>query len=380
MPKYIDLLRSHQSPASRRDEPGPPAEDILQAEAAFTHDATGRFFAESGDGPPAHTSNADREAAWLNRFTDDALAIFKAAERREPANLDDISQQIRFLIQSVKQDGDVVNRLELYINVEAGRIRSVDDDLGGLVEKSVMMLLYTLKVGLQLRLNEDELLSLMLAGILHHIGMAQVPAGIRRKKGELSEDEREQIDLAPAKATAYLRESGISDERILSAVSQAGERHDGSGPQGLKDGEISRTARIIGLLSMFEALIHYRAYRKRLLPRDAVRELIMNHKSAFDPAMLKCLIDTISLYPVGTYIQLNSGDIGQVIRVHRRLPLRPVVRLSMDRHGNGIVPRDINLQTQPNLMVKRCMYREELAEISQQDKEAGACTQDNQKQ
>jgi len=116
---------------------------------------------------------------------------------------------------------------------------------------------------------------------------------------------------------------------------------------------------------MFEALIHYRAYRKRLLPRDAIRELLMHHKSFFDPALLKCLIDAISLYPVGTYVQLNSGDIGQVIRENSRLPMRPTVQLSMDRHGNGIVPRDVNLQTQTTLIVEHCMYPEDVAEISQ---------------
>jgi len=221
-------------------------------------------------------------------------------------------------------------------------------------------------MGVQLQLNKDELHALVLAGMLHHIGMARIPAEVRHKKKRLSNEENKLIRQAPEQGSDYLRQCGVSDERILSAVLQAQERVDGSGPMGLQGNEISRTARIIGLLSMFEALIHYRAYRKRLLPRDAVRELLNHHKKAFDQAFLKCLIDAISLYPVGTYVQLNSGDIGQVIRVHRRLPLRPTVHVSMDRHGNGIVPRDVNMQTQPTLIVERCMYREDVLEISQQ--------------
>ena len=249
-------------------------------------------------------------------------------------------------------------------------IRDADTDLGDLVEKSVMMMLYAIKMGRQLRFNEDELHALVLAGMLHHIGMAQISADIRHKKKKLKPAEMDRIHAAPERGVEYLRQCGIRDDRILTAASQAQERFDGSGPAGLKGNEISRTARIIGLLSMFEALIHYRPYRKRLLPRDAIRELLIHHKSTFDPAFLKCLIDAISLYPVGTYVQLNSGDIGQVIRVHRRLPLRPVVHLSMDRHGNGIMPRDVNMQAQPTLMVKRCMYPEDVSEISQQGQRA----------
>ncbi|MDQ7012073.1 MAG: hypothetical protein Q9M29_09650, partial [Mariprofundaceae bacterium] len=73
----------------------------------------------------------------------------------------------------------------------------------------------------------------------------------------------------------------------------------------------------------------------------------------------------------GTYVQLNSGDVGQVVYVHPRLPLRPKVLLSLDRHGNPIVPRAVDLRSQPNLMVQRCMYEEGLASL-QQEEEARA--------
>ncbi|MDX8395643.1 MAG: hypothetical protein R8K22_04435 [Mariprofundaceae bacterium] len=79
--------------------------------------------------------------------------------------------------------------------------------------------------------------------------------------------------------------------------------------------------------------------------------------------MLKALIESISLYPVGTYVQLNSGDVGQVIRISPRLPLRPFVIINMDSHGNALPPREIALKDQPNLMVQRCMYEEGLTEL-----------------
>ncbi len=308
---------------------------------------------------------AGQGQGWMGQCILLVLAIFRAAHRGEPARMDRLSEHIRMLVHSLAKKPENVNLLELGVSRGAQSIRGMDRDLGDLVEKSITMMLYAVKTGLHFKLDENGLKTLILAAMLHHIGMARVSAVTRYKAEKLNATEHRQIDLAPKQGAAYLLSCGIRDRRILTAASQARERFDGSGgPEGLKGAEISRTARIVGLLSMFEALIHFRAYRKRLLPRDAIRELIVHHKAAFDPAMLKGLIESVSLYPVGIYVQLNSGDIGQVIRVHRRLPLRPVVRLLLDRHGNSIEPRNINLQMQSNLMVERCMYPEDLSGIS----------------
>lgn len=377
MPNYIDLLRSHYlqgkkpqgknlvtnegagkaHPDSLPGDPatGLPVEEPGQARADVSASAP-------DEEPPVITEASPEDKQWLNQCIHYTVIIFKAAAERKPCSIDILSDHLKTLLPTIAKDPDQLASLELMISGKSAKIREL---FGDLVVKSIIIMLYALKVSLQLRLNEDEQHALVLAGMLHHIGMAQIPESIRLKREKLSRDELKRIHLAPEMGAKYLRDCGVTDNRILSAASQAQERYDGSGPEGLKGSAISRTARIIGLLSMFEALIHFRAYRKRMLPRDAIRDLLVRHKSAFDQTFVKCLIDAISLYPVGTYIQLNSGDIGQVVRVHRRLPLRPIVHLTMDRHGNGIVPRNINLQKQPNLMVERCMYQEDVAEIAQ---------------
>ncbi|MDQ6968792.1 MAG: hypothetical protein Q9M14_08940, partial [Mariprofundaceae bacterium] len=105
--------------------------------------------------------------------------------------------------------------------------------------------------------------------------------------------------------------------------------------------------------------------RARLLPRDAIREIVKHHKKSFDPMMLKALIESISLYPIGTYVQLNSGEIGMVIRIHPRLPLRPIVNIEMDIQGRDVPPRQVDLKAQPNLTVEKCMYKESLTDLKE---------------
>ncbi|MDQ7001436.1 MAG: hypothetical protein Q9N02_01960, partial [Ghiorsea sp.] len=72
------------------------------------------------------------------------------------------------------------------------------------------------------------------------------------------------------------------------------------------------------------------------------------------------LIEAVSLYPVGTFVQLNTGEIGQVTMVHSKFPLRPMVYINMDSQGNAITVREIDLKLQPNLMIQKCMYEESL--------------------
>jgi HD-GYP domain-containing protein (c-di-GMP phosphodiesterase class II) len=414
MAKYIDLLREHQNKATNSPAEAKPSSkkkaseavteeeltSLMADESEFTEDtstttpdsfAGSELLAEEGDHqtsdettqqesdstfqsviqPPAPeqamadpTSGTDI-SVWLLNCTQEVSRLFKAASIHEAADLHPLILQLNIILEHLSKDDKNIDKLELEISRREKQVAELDSDLGSLIQKSIMMMLYAVKMGHRLKLNTDELRSHILAAIVHHIGMAQIPEEIRNKKEKLSKDEIEEIRTASKKSYDYLMLCNVTDATVLQAASQAQERYDGSGPQGLTGSEIAYSARSIGLLSMFEALIHYRPYRNRLLPRDAIRELVNHHKKAFDERLLKALIESISLYPVGTYVQLNSGDVGLVIQVNPRLPLRPIVCTMFDSHGDAINPREIDLQKQPNLMVQRCMYEEGLQELKE---------------
>ncbi|MDX8397026.1 MAG: hypothetical protein R8K49_01775 [Mariprofundaceae bacterium] len=401
MAKYIDLLRSHQNEQNAPVEPvlttrsTCPSSDcsdhLLADENLIIQPRKGNPQVDQSDvllideSPLAAETTANNvhpETAhlktdvstnqvgtgehWLNICVQHTLDIFLKSQDKIPFNIKILSNFIGNLITDLSDDPDKhkINTLELHIAQNLRQISDQNEDLGGLVQKSVMMMLYAIKAGQRLKLSKDELRAHTLAAMLHHLGMAQVSSQIRHKKERLSKDEIQQIRLAPQYSYDYLELSGVTDPCILQTAAQASERYDGSGLLGLSGSDISWGARLVSVLSMFEALVHYRPYRKRLLPRDAIREIVKRHKQAFEQKMLKALIESISLYPVGTYVQLNSGDVGLVIAAHPRLPLRPEVYISLDIQGSAIPPRQVNLQKHPNLVVEKCMYEESLAELS----------------
>jgi HD-GYP domain-containing protein (c-di-GMP phosphodiesterase class II) len=389
---YIDMLRTHQeragvagpatpAPPTLAEEPvQQPPQAMMQEESpqapADADDAdafgSGSPLADESADQPTHknpdlteTISATAQAAWLSTCVALLLRIYEEAGHNHPSDLSPLLMHLGKFTDAVYEDAERLNALELEISNHIDEFRDRHITCGDLLEKAVMMMLYGIKVCMQMHMEPQEMTRHVAASMLHNIGMALILVDTRLKESTLNDVERALIRKTPAKSLEYLRDCGVTDPILLQAAEQAQERFDGSGPHGLSGTDIALSARITGLLSMFEALVHFRSYRERLLPRDAIRELVNRYKNQFDPAILKVLIESVSLYPVGTYVQLNSGDVGQVIRVQTRLPLRPRVLLTLDRHGNKIHPREVDLREQPNLMVQRCMYAAGLASLKQ---------------
>jgi HD domain len=388
---YMNMLRANRTRAGNAGSPPPdqqslseePARETLHTElqdeaqtsseaiaASEGFESVAQLAEETPNQPlPAamgvtETTNTT-QTAWLLQCVALLLKIYEQAGHNQPSDLSPLLKHLGKFTDAIYEDSERLNDLELEISNHIDDFRVSHLTCGDLVEKAVMMMLYGIKVCMQMHMEPPEIVRYVAASMLHNIGMALILVDTRLKESTLNDVERALIRKTPKKSLEYLKHCGVTDPVLLQAAEQVQERYDGSGPLGLSGSDIALSARITGLLSMFEALVHFRAYRERLLPRDAIRELVNRYKSQFDPAILKVLIESISLYPVGTYVQLNSGDVGQVIRVQPRLPLRPKIVLTMDRNGNKIQPREVDLREQPNLMVQRCMYAAGLASLKQ---------------
>ena len=399
MTRHIDLLRSREKAAAGKlpEAPAVPAKKgrkkkkdaaaPVPEEFAMLHDETTDLDAAPPELPEemaalpeepatpvaarksmatsAATNGADAIRDILAHIIDSTLTAFRHAATDTNFDFSALQQATDEIVSRLEAEPAQLNQFELVLTDREKYLLNMDPNVGDLLQKAMTMMLYALKIGLQLSLPQHSLVDLALAATLHHLGMARISTQVRHKKNKLSEDELAMIGKAPEFSAAYLQRNGLNRGDILLAVANAQERHDGSGPRGLEGNSIPPLARIVGLLSMFESLIHVRSYRERLLPRDAIRLLIKNHKKSFDPAILKALIDAISLYPVGCFVQLNTGEVGQVVSVNPRLPLRPKVEIRFNRQGDEIPAREVDLRNQPTLMVRRCMYEESARNLSE---------------
>ncbi len=142
---------------------------------------------------------------------------------------------------------------------------------------------------------------------------------------------------------------------LLNAVYQEQEREDGSGyPQGLKGDKICEFAKIIGTADIFEALVHRRTYREGFITYYAIQNILETKSHQFSAKMIRSLISVISMFPLGSLVELNTGEIARVVVTNRNRPVRPIVEISEDLEGRKLDPPNrVNLEKEPLIYITK---------------------------
>lgn len=186
----------------------------------------------------------------------------------------------------------------------------------------------------------EERLSTIAAALTMNIAMFHLQERLHSQKGPLSEQQRQEIQNHPIRGFDILRGLGVTDQVWLDAVLGHHERLDGSGyPGALKSDDISVPARVVAIGDLYCAKISSRAYRKSLLPSNALRELFLETPQNIDGSIVKLLIKKVGMYPPGTFAELTNGEIAVVTQVGEEVQY-PVLKSVVGMSGT---PRTIPL-------------------------------------
>jgi hypothetical protein len=208
------------------------------------------------------------------------------------------------------------------------------------------------KIGIGLGYYGEELQRLAFAGLVHDIGLFAVPHTLITKNGRLTQEERTVIEQHPEFGYRVMEQCGSDYHWLARVIRQAHERFNGQGyPERLKGREIHEMAQICGVVDVFDALVSERPYRRRLLPHEAVKELLVTERTTFPREILKALVEQLSVYPLGTMVRLTTGEVGIVAKVNSRYPLRPVVRVDDGQGKEGAEERQLDLSRIPLISV-----------------------------
>lgn len=196
---------------------------------------------------------------------------------------------------------------------------------------------YAMLIGIAMKYPKNKLKDLGLGMLMLNSGMIQIPAYIMHKQSDLTDRELTQIKSHPILGYRASKELGNLPEYAALISLQHHEQYDGKGyPKGLKGTEISEQARIASIADNYEALIEKRSYRDKQFFYQAMKNLVSDGAKKFDPVILRLFISVLSVYPVGSVVQLNRRGTGIVIGTVPSKPLRPIVRLILDESGSRI--------------------------------------------
>jgi HD-GYP domain-containing protein (c-di-GMP phosphodiesterase class II) len=216
----------------------------------------------------------------------------------------------------------------------------------------------SVEIGVGLVYEKGRLIELGTAAFIHDIGIIQY-LNIINKQAILTKEEFGKVKQHPKAGVEVLNKMGKEFSLdVRNAVIQEHERMDGSGyPAGLKGGEISEYAQIIGLVDVYEAMLHQRPYRSNYTPLETIKT-ILNDKGAFNSQTIKVLIERIGIFPIGISVRLNTKEVGVVIKENIRLPLRPVVNITYDAYGKELKqPKQIDLAENSMVCIEDCIKR-----------------------
>jgi HD-GYP domain-containing protein (c-di-GMP phosphodiesterase class II) len=136
-----------------------------------------------------------------------------------------------------------------------------------------------------------------LGGLLHDIGMTEIPQNLLNKATPLTPDERHQIERHPNNSARILKGLNCLGMQSMLMVQQHHENGDGSGyPQGLKLAEINPWAQILRIIDSYEAVTSPRPWRPALTPLEALLKMCGEWKQGkiYDPGYLDAFVKFIT--------------------------------------------------------------------------------------
>ncbi len=225
------------------------------------------------------------------------------------------------------------------------------------VSHSANVAIFSTTIGIGLKYSDEELLQLCAAGILHDIGITKIPAQIKNEtEEELGKEEIHYFRKHSKLGYESIEKNSEFSEKIAQVALHHHERNDGSGfPDQLSGDDIHPHARIISLIDVYEALIHPRSHRDKLVPPAGIQQIIKNKGNYFSKPILKALINYISIYPIGTYVKLSSDEVARVVDLNSNNPVRPKVRVIYNSKGQKIEPYLLDLVKEPLIHIKKCL-------------------------
>ena len=237
------------------------------------------------------------------------------------------------------------------------------------VSHAVNVASYSMRMGVDMGLPDQDLEDMVVGGLLHDIGFGKVPVfHMDREKlfkftedpeRALSDSDREMVDLHPQLGADAILKDSDQDNRVAEIILQHHEKADGSGyPRGLPDEDQRQPARIISIIDTYEALTHPRPFRDALVPPAGIEAIKEGRWGLYSPDMLRELLSSLTLFPVGHYVQLTNDAIGRVLQTYRDAPLRPDVEIIIDGNGERLKqPRLVELRNEQTFGIARALPR-----------------------
>ncbi len=280
--------------------------------------------------------------------------LFDTFLKKSTIPIEPLNEQVKLLIAMLKKHRRFLLRLgELDRN-----------GFSYIISHSVNVAILSVAIGDTLKLPSHKLIELGMAGLLHELGMFKLPDTFQNANRPLTDGEKRALSAHPLLGYRALRELGFPPNVTL-AVLEHHEKEDGKGyPQGLTGEKIAMSAKILAVASAYDAQIASRPYRSARSGHASLLELLKDNKKAYDEQILRRLVFTLSLYPIGSLVELKNGSLAMVNDANPEDPRHPDVKILTDEAHSPLVDFPIvKLSERQDLDIQRVLSTEEIRKL-----------------
>ncbi len=217
--------------------------------------------------------------------------------------------------------------------------------------------------GRHLGLADEVLHDLAKGGLLLDIGKTVVSEELLESAQALTEGEHGLVRNHVEHGLRLYDESGADNARVREIIQTHHEREDGSGyPSALAGESIPLFGRLAGIVDSYDAMTSTRPYRPSVSKYEALQRMYRQRGQLFQGDLLEQFVQCLGVYPVGTLVELSTGEVAVVMAQNPVRRLFPRVMLLTDvgkKLRNGFESLDLRDtlagKASAQISIRRCL-------------------------
>ena len=267
------------------------------------------------------------------RVIEAVTSAYADAREQKSLNLEMVNGVVGLLVSTIASSQEALVALR--------QVKKKDEYT---LSHSVNVAILSLLMGSKLQLPGPILYRLGVAALLHDVGKSSVPEEIINKPGKLSEAEWELMQAHTLEGAKVLSEHENMDDLAVIVAAEHHAEEDLTGyPKFHALKKLHMMSKIVAIVDTYDALTSDRSYSRAMLPDRAMKLIIEGAGSHFDRDLLRVFVQLSGMFPIGSCVELDTGENAIV---HKANPLdcfRPQIKLIATTASKGTVFRLVDL-------------------------------------
>jgi len=326
--ELFHLVRYLAGPGPGAGSAGEAAGDVTPE---FEHISIGKLSVEK------RVEAGTADMATIRRLYDDAVSavesIWERAEKKADIDAKAAQGVVHGLAQAVAQNRNALLALTAVKNFD-------NYTFTHMVNVSVLTMAQARTLGV----DGPLLREFGLAALMHDIGKVRIPAAILRKPERLTEEEFRVMKRHTVDGAEILRRTLDVPPLVPLVAFEHHLRLDGSGYPAVSRPTLNLATVLTSIADVYDAMRSLRAYQQAHPSERVIEVLKRNDGTQFDQNLVRRFVQLLGIYPLGTAVRLDNGEIAVVLRANAADPHRPRVRVVLSEKGERLArPYDVDL-------------------------------------